>query len=331
MKKRSIYITKAGGPAVFNISSEEIDENLKDDEVLIEVHYSGINFADIHMRQGLYQAAPAFPFVPGYEVSGKIIKIAPQVDPTLLGQQVMAGTYFGGYSSHVKVSSRFVFPLSEGQDLKHAAATPVSFLTAYFTLFEMARIRQGESIAIDCATGSLGSTMAQLLQNMSVTMTGMTSSVSKKEYMASLGYLPQTHDEFENSNELYDIIVNTRGGASMKKHYNKLKPTGRMVCLGASEIIAAGGRNWFKVLKTVLRMPRFNTIDLMNDNRMVGGLNLLNIFDNVDLITSKMKDLEHFNYIPKVDKVFAADEVSKAHEYIENKQSKGKVLLCWID
>ena len=71
-----------------------------DDEVAIDVAYSGVNFADIQMRLGFYPDAPKRPFVPGYEVSGKITAVGKGVTNVRIGDQVVAGTYFGGYASH---------------------------------------------------------------------------------------------------------------------------------------------------------------------------------------------------------------------------------------
>src|ERR1700761_8294318 len=79
------------------------------DEVAIDVAYSGINFADIQMRLGLYPDAPKKPFVPGYEVSGKVTAVGKNVRDVKKGDEVVAGTYFGGYASHVTLPARQVF------------------------------------------------------------------------------------------------------------------------------------------------------------------------------------------------------------------------------
>src|SRR3954465_5820949 len=82
-----------------------------DDEVAIDVAYSGINFADIQMRLGLYPDAPKRPFVPGYEVSGKIAAVGKNVTDLAPGDPVVAGTYFGGYASTVTIPANQVFKL----------------------------------------------------------------------------------------------------------------------------------------------------------------------------------------------------------------------------
>lgn len=331
MLTRSIVLPRVGDNSIYQIQEEEKHLTPKDNEVLIEVHFSGINFADIHMRQGLYPGAPSFPFVPGYEVSGLVLKVGKNVNMDLVGKRVMAGTNFGGYTSHVIVPMNQVFEIPEDFSLEQAAAVPVSFLTAYFTLFETARVRSGDTLVVDCASGSLGNMIAQLLKDMPVRKIGLTSSVHKKEHLISLGYEAYTFEEFYQIQEKFDIIINSRGSESLKLQYKKLAPCGRMVALGASSAVAPGKRNWFKIIHTVLNMPKFSIIELMNDNHSVGGVNLLNIFKNIELISNKMKNFEHFNINPVVDKIFSFKEVGKAQQYIEDRLSKGKVLLSWVD
>lgn len=331
MKIKKVILPKSGSSTVFQIEESESQLTPKDNEVVIEVHYSGINFADLHMRQGLYPAAPKFPFVPGYEVSGKVFAVGKNVDKGLVGKNVMAGTYFGGYASHIIVPMSQVFHVPEHLNLQEAAAIPVSFLTAFFVLFESTRVRSGDTILVDCASGSLGIMISQLLKGMPVRLVGLTSSESKKEHLANNGYDPLTLEEFEVSDQKFDIIINSRGGKSIKEQAKLLRPCGHMVCLGASSAIAEGKRNLVKVLKTIINMPRFSVIDLMNNNQSVGGVNLLNIFEDESLVSNKMKNVEHFEINPIVDKAFSYKNVSDAHNYIEQKKSKGKVLLSWLD
>src|SRR5256885_4180161 len=95
-------------------------------EVAIDVKYSGVNFADIQMRLGFYPDAPRKPFVPGYEISGTVTAVGKNVRDVRAGERVAAGTYFGGYASHVTIPSRQVFKLPPAIDLEAGAALPVN-------------------------------------------------------------------------------------------------------------------------------------------------------------------------------------------------------------
>lgn len=325
-----IEIKKAGDARAFQFKDME-ERNPSVNEVQIDVHFSGINFADILMRQGLYPGAPAFPFVPGYEISGVVKKVGSDVVLLKEGDRVIAGCHFGGYASSVTLPDWQVKKLPDSWTLEEGAAVTVSFLTAYLTLFDEGRVRSGDKVLIDCATGALGSLCTQMLLSNGVHVHGLTSSPAKKSILEDRGVKAFTHEEFyaDESQKDYDFILNSQGGTSIKKHYDRLAKTGRVVCIGASGAVGAGKRNLFRALKTVLSMPKFNPIDLMNDNRGIYGLNALKFFEDAEFLSKRMDRFTDFDAKPVVDKAFSWEKVGEAHSYIEQKQSRGKVLLSW--
>ena len=160
--RRNIVIDSYGAAEKLSVSEMPWADELGPDEVTIDVQYSGINFADIQMRLGFYPDAPPKPFVPGYEVSGIVNKIGTGVSDLAVGDRVMAGTYFGGYASKVTIPRRQVLPLPESVSLQEGAALPVNFFTAHLALFEMARVRAGDRVLIECATGGVGTLAVQM-------------------------------------------------------------------------------------------------------------------------------------------------------------------------
>src|SRR5258705_10919961 len=117
MSYQSIQIERYGAASTMQLR-ELAPRTPTEGEVAIDVEYSGINFADIQMRLGLYPDAPKTPFVPGYEVSGRIAGVGTNVRALRLGDQVVAGTYFGGYASHVTLPARQVAKLPTTVDLE---------------------------------------------------------------------------------------------------------------------------------------------------------------------------------------------------------------------
>ena len=105
---RQIWITKAGPPEVLQLK-EAPDPEPKAGEVRIRVEASGINFADILGRLGLYPDLPPIPVVPGYEVGGRIDALGAGVDASWAGRDVFALTRFGGYADVVCVPLAQVF------------------------------------------------------------------------------------------------------------------------------------------------------------------------------------------------------------------------------
>src|SRR6201998_2123110 len=99
---RQIWITKTGAPEVLEVK-EASDPQPKAGEVRIRVEASGVNFADILGRMGLYPDLPPIPVVPGYEVSGRVDAVGAGVDAGWVQRDVFASTRFGGYADVVCV------------------------------------------------------------------------------------------------------------------------------------------------------------------------------------------------------------------------------------
>src|SRR6201989_1727466 len=105
---RSVWIPKIGPPEVLELR-ESPDPHARSGEVRIRVRASGVNFADVMARQGLYPDAPKLPCVIGYEVSGTVDATGPGVDPSWIGRDVFVLTRFGGYSDVVIVPEKQAF------------------------------------------------------------------------------------------------------------------------------------------------------------------------------------------------------------------------------
>src|SRR3974377_2137099 len=127
---RQIWITKIGPPEVLEVN-EAPDPEPKAGEVRIRVEASGVNFADIMGRMGVYPDLPPVPVVPGYEVSGRIDAIGSGVDQGWIGRDVIAMTRFGGYAEVVCVPMRQTFPRPVGLSALDGAAIPVNYFTAW--------------------------------------------------------------------------------------------------------------------------------------------------------------------------------------------------------
>lgn len=325
-----ILLDKKRNFRVFTDNNQE-EKSLDKGEVSIDVKFSGINFADSLMKLGLYPDAPKLPFTPGYEVSGIISEVGSDVEGLKVGDRVMAGCNFGGYSSKIRVPHWQAVKLPEDWKLEEGASFVVSYLTAFMILFEQGRVRDGDKILIDCATGSLGSLCLKLLKNYNVELYGLTSSPHKKKKMEEKGYKAYTIQEFKEAPELtsFDLILNSYGGQTVQEHFKRLAPNGRMVCIGISAAIENGKKNIFKVLKTVLTMPRYSVITLMNSNKGVYGLNVLRLFETPEVLISALKKMDEFSLRPDEITIFSYKEIDQAMSFLTSKKSAGKVVLSW--
>lgn len=331
--RREIAIRKFGPAQVLKVREADAPA-VGDDDIAIAVKYSGINFADIQMRLGFYPDAPKKPFVPGYEVSGYVEEVGKNVEDLEPGDRVVAGTLFGGYASRVTVPAAHAFELPADTDLAQGAAIPVNFFTAHVALFEMARIRQGDRVLIECATGGVGTLAIQMARHVGADVVGLTSSPDKKDYIADLGATPHTRDEFyaDESIAKFDFILNSSGGKEIKRQLPRLGITGRMVCMGISSGVKDGKRNFFRIAKAALQTPRLPILQMFHKNYGVFALNALTVLQDeewVQRLTERIADVETMGLIPHIGKVFPADEAPAAHEFLQTRKARGKVLLEW--
>ena len=151
---RQIWISKAGPPETL-VLKEAPDPEPQAGEARIRVEASGINFADVMGRMGLYPDLPKIPVVPGYEVAGRVDSVGEGVDPSWIGRNVFALTRFGGYADVVCVPTGRIFTRPEGMSAEEGAAIPVNYLTAWQLIVFMGGLKAGETMwSIRQAAGS---------------------------------------------------------------------------------------------------------------------------------------------------------------------------------
>jgi len=210
----------------------------------------------------------------------------------------------------------------------------VAFITAYAALVNMGRVRQGDKVMIDCASGGVGTLALQMLSKIGAQVVGLTSSPAKKELIESFGATALTHEEFANNKDLtrFDFILNSLGGTSIRRHYERLGPNGRIVCLGLSDGIKDGKRDFLRLISAAIMMPRFSIISMFDKNRGVFALNALKLMEDPIYLADNLAAFDkvsQWQLKPHIGKVFAHRDVALAHKMIEGKKAMGKVLLAW--
>ncbi len=182
---RQIWITKAGTPEVLQVR-EALDPEPKSGEVRIRVEASGVNFADILGRLGIYPDLPPIPVVPGYEISGRVDSVGADVDASWVGRDVFALTRFGGYADVVCVPVGQVFDRPAGLSALEAAAIPVNYFTAWQLCVVMGSLKRGETVLVHSVGGGVGIAATQIAKHIGATVIG-TASAAKHAEMRALG------------------------------------------------------------------------------------------------------------------------------------------------
>lgn len=332
MKK--IVIHSPGDYRVLKLE-EHPDLIPKDDEVLVDVKATGVNYADIIIRWGLYESAKKFvgwPITPGFEFSG-IVRST--------GEKVLGVNLFNSYASQVVVKPAFLFPLPGKMSFEEGAAFPAVMLTAYHALFQNVVVRSGMTALIHSAAGGVGSSLVQLCRIKGIKTIGVIGSSHKRQMLQELGcdhIIDKSKEDLWKKVEEYapggvDLAFDANGVETMKESYNHLASCGKLLVYGAHSMFPkTGGKvNWPKLVKDFLRTPRFNPLVMTSQNKSLITFNLSFLFGKEELFQEAMKDLlkwyaEGKIHIPAV-KTFGLNDVGLAHKELESGKTVGKLVL----
>ena len=335
---RAIVTTANGDVGAMRVE-ERPDPVPGQGEVLIRVKASGLNFADILARQGLYPDAPPKPCVMGYEVAGIIEGVGEGIDRSVVGESVIAMTRFGGQSELVAVPDAQVFEKPSQLSFEQGAALPVNYLTAWALIVAMGGLKSDESVLIHNAGGGVGLAALDIAKHIGATTFG-TASTGKHEFLRQRGldhpidyrgqdWLAVLMDLTHGRG--VELVIDPLGGSSWKQSYKALRSTGRMGVFGMSVASASGIAGKLKAMKALVSMPRFNPIGLMNRNKGVFGLNLGHMWGEGEKVAGWTREVmlgvQQGWIRPHVDRSFSFDEIQDAHRYIEARKNIGKVVL----
>jgi len=335
---RQMVITRHGAPEVLELR-EGNDPAPGPGEVRIRVRASGVNFADILARVGLYPDAPPPPCVVGYEVCGHVDALGVGVTTRREGDRVMALTRFGGYSDTVVVPERLTFvPPSRLSDVE-AAAVPVTYLTAAVALYRMAALEADDVLLIHGAAGGVGTAAVQLARLRGARVIG-TASSAKHQAVLDLGVdrcIDSRRDDVTAQVMAFtdgrgaDVVLDPRGGASARESYALLAPLGRLVVFGVSDALPGTRRSLWRTARLLLQMPAFRPLSLMNRNRGVFGLNLGRLWTEASKLEALMKllilELESGRLKPIIARTFSLADAAAAHRFMHERRNVGKVVL----
>ncbi len=340
---RAVVLTGTGGPEVLQVR-ELPDPVAGPGQVRIAVRAAGINFADTMARVGLYPDAPKTPCVLGYEVAGEVESVGEGVADVAVGDRVIAGTRFNGQAELVVVDAAQVLPLPERLSFEQGAAFPVNYGTAYAALVVMGGLRTGDRVLIHAAAGGVGIAATQVARNIGAEVFG-TASAAKHDAIRAQGVAHaidyRTQDFADEVMRItdgqgVDVVIDALGPASFRKDYRLLRAGGRLIMFGLSEASPGGGRSIPAALRSLVSMPLatmpwWKSLNLMNENKGVFGLNMLSWWDregNLDRATEPLlSDLEAGRLEPVVAASFPFAEAGAAHEMIGQRRNVGKVVL----
>lgn len=335
---KALVLTGHGAPEVLKVR-EQPEPVARRGQIRIGVRAAGVNFADIMARQGLYPDAPKPPAVLGYEVAGTVESVGEGVTRWKVGDRVIAGTRFKGFAELAVVGEHDALALPDALGFEEGAAIPVVYGTAYAAVVRLGNVQPGDWILIHAVAGGVGIAATQLAHRLGARIFG-TASKSKHAAAQAQGVervidyhtedVPRAVREITGGRGL-DVILDARGGRDFKESYDLLRPGGRLVMYGASSAVTDDRRNLWSALKMIVGMPRFGSMNLMEHNKAVLGLNLLRLWDDrgsFEEIARPLTALLADGAIkPVVGRVFPLEQAADAHRFVQDRLNIGKVVL----
>ncbi|MBD1389172.1 NADP-dependent oxidoreductase [Neiella sp. HB171785] len=286
-------------------------------QVLLNIHYSGLNPIDAKTRAGLgwaaQQNADKLPWVPGYDAAGQITAVAEGVDEAWLGKPVCGMLGFplqgGCYSSMRATDLNELLEVPKGVHLAQAAALPLAGLTAHQALFEHGKAKSGERVVILGASGGVGHIALQLAVAAGCEVIAV-ASAERKALLERLG-AAQICDY--NS----DWLAATAGCADLLLDF-------------------AGGDAGIAALSTVRANGRVVTLPTVTAEAVIQTAQAAGLQATGMLIHQDTEALQHLLQLVaaqkltiEVESCYPAGSVADAHQHLEQGHVCGKLLLNW--
>nr|WP_312372376.1 NADP-dependent oxidoreductase [Delftia acidovorans] len=313
--------------------AEVPEPQLRDDEVLVQVHAAGVNQLDSKIRDGQFKLILPYrlPLILGHDVAGVVVKVGPRVRQFKPGDEVYARTddfRIGTFAEFVPVRESSLAPKPEGLTMEEAASIPLVGLTAWQALVETAKLTKGQRVFIQAGSGGVGTFAIQLARHLGATV-ATTTSAANFELVRSLGadvVIDYRTQDFEDVLHDYDVVLNSQDGKTLGKSLRVLKGGAKLVSISGPPD-PAFGRNIAApaFVRLVMRLLSSG----IRRRARGRGIDYSFLFMRADggQLREITRLIEAGAIRPVVDKVFAFESTNEALAYSEAGHAKGKVVI----
>lgn len=209
------------------------------DEVLVDVHAAGVNFPDLLIIQGKYQARPKRPFTPGTEVSGIVISKGNQVSRFQVGDRVSGICWIGGYAEKAVIKENHCYPVPPSMSFEEAAVFHVVYQSSYFGIVERAHLKPHETLLVHAGAGGIGTSSIQIGKALGSKVYATAGSPEKLEITKSCGAdISISYEDPLWSKRIRkelggaDVVIDPVGGDILEKSILCTNFEGRIVVVG---------------------------------------------------------------------------------------------------
>jgi alcohol dehydrogenase len=322
------YGSKDGGRA-----GDMPDPELREDDVLVQIHAAGVNLLDAKIRDGEFKRflPYRFPLILGNEVAGVVVRVGSRVQRFKPGDEVYArpdDDRIGAFAECIAIQEDAVAKKPKNLSMEEAASIPLVGLTAWQVLVERANLKTGQKVLIHAGSGGVGTVAIQLAKHLGA-IVATTTSTANLEWVKRLGadlVIDYRKDDFEHILQDYDVVLNSLGAETLEKSLRVLKPGGKLISIsGPPDPEFAKDRRLSWIVRLAMRLLSYRIRNKAKRHHVsysflfmkASGEQLREIGSLIDAGIIR----------PVMDRVFPFDATKEAMAYVETGRAKGKVVV----
>lgn len=320
---------KVGGPEVLKIEKMPLPEPGKG-EVRLRVHAIGLNRAEVMFREGAYLVEPQFPSKIGYEASGTVEAVGPDIDKSMIGKNYSTVPCFdlGKYGVYGEVAIVPVYALAKyPEKLSYEEATSIwmQYITAYGALIHYGKLTKNHYVVITAASSSVGIAAIQMVRAEGAISIAITRTAKKKAELLKQGAAHVIVSDEEDVPVRVHEITQGRGANIV------FDPIAGKGIETLAETLAPGGILF--VYGNLSKEPTtlFPLFPALNKGLTVRGYTLFEIVAQPDVRANALKYVfDHVQsgaFKPIIARTFTLEQIVDAHRFMESNEQMGKIVV----
>jgi len=319
---KAIISEKYGSPETLTLR-EVAMPTPKENQVLVRVHASSINFGNLVLLTGNpLPARLAFGLfkpkylIPGGDIAGVVVAKGERVTQFQIGDEVygdLSRSGWGAFAEYVVADEDALALKPKNISFREAASVPMAAITALQAIRDKGMIRAGQNVLIHGASGGVGTFALQIAKAYGADVTAVVST-QNVEIARSLGadhVIDYKKEDWADQHQTYDLIVGVNGSQPISKYKRKLKKNGIFVHVGGE------GSQMYQTMILGL------WLSFVGKKKFITFMQKSN---QKDLVLMK-EFIEEGKVKPVIDRSYSLDEVPKAFQYFEKGHSQGKVIV----
>jgi NADPH:quinone reductase-like Zn-dependent oxidoreductase len=308
------------------------EPEVRESDVLIQVHAAGVNLLDSKIRDGEFKLILPYrlPIALGNDVAGVVVRVGSRVRRFKPGDEVYARPAkdrIGTFAEFIAVAEDDLAPKPENLTMEEAAAIPLVGLTAWQALIERADLEKGQRVLIHAGSGGVGTIAIQLAKHVGATV-ATTTSTANVELMEHLGadvVIDYKKADFEDVVHDYDVVVHSLGNETLEKSLRVLKPGGKLISISGppDPTFAKEIGSWILGPATRVLSHRIR--------RAAGRRQVSYSFLFMRASGNQLREITSLigsgAIQPVLDRTFPFESTKDAMAYVEKRRAKGKVVV----